>query len=230
MKELFIEKSLDFYLKFLNVDKKKFWAFRILLGAGLFLSMFLIFIMLKNPLFLIAAPILSYIGYKLPYFQIVGKKDQVDIVNSFLFPNFLRTFLSLLATQGNVYQTLLASVSYTEDPLKSELEKFVNKIEKKNNRQSYLDFAAYIGSNEAFLIMSMIYEFSTVGTNKDMMTELERYIGSIQQNKTRELKEEKVRRIERHSNLPLISVVGLVLVFSLSLLYFYTANISTLIQ
>lgn len=228
MKELFVEKSLDFYIKFLKVNKKKFWTMRLTLGLGLFFLLVLAFLKFKNPWFLVGSPILGYVGYKLPYIKIVSMKNRVDIVNSFLFPNFLRTFISLLGTQGNVFQTLSATIPYLDEPIKSEVSKFVKKIEKNNAREYYLEFAEYIGSNEAYLIMSMIYEFSNVGTHKDMLTELERYIDDIQQNKTKQLKQYKIYKMEKHANLPVVSTVVFVLIFSLSCMYYYISNLGSM--
>lgn len=201
---------------------------RLTLGLGLFFLLVLAFLKFKNPWFLVGSPILGYVGYKLPYIKIVSMKNRVDIVNSFLFPNFLRTFISLLGTQGNVFQTLSATIPYLDEPIKSEVSKFVKKIEKNNAREYYLEFAEYIGSNEAYLIMSMIYEFSNVGTHKDMLTELERYIDDIQQNKTKQLKQYKIYKMEKHANLPVVSTVVFVLIFSLSCMYYYISNLGSM--
>lgn len=227
MKDLFIEKSLDFYLTFLKMNKKKFWVTRVLLAFFFFLFFIVIFLKIHNIWLVIAAPIVSYVGYKLPYWKLISMKNRIEIVNSFLFPHFLRTFLSLLGTQGNVFQTLVATIPYLEEPLKSEVEQLVEKIENRNDREYYLEFAKYIGSNEAYLIMSMIYEFSMVGTNKSMLTELERYIESIQQNKTQELKGYKIVRMEKNANIPLVSTVVFMLIFTLSVMYYFVSNLGT---
>lgn len=229
MKELFVEKSLDFYLHFLNVNKRKFWTQRIVLSVFIFVMLLFFFLASKITLFLILSPVLTYLVYKIPYFKIIGAKNHVDIVNSFLFPHFLRTFLSLLATQGNVFQTLVATIPYLDDPLKSEVEKLIKKIGEKNDRKYYLEFAEYVGSNEAYLIMSMIYEFSIVGTNSDLLSALENYINSIQTNKMTELKRYKLNKMEKHANIPVYISVGFVLVFTFSLMYFYISNMSNLL-
>jgi len=226
VKELFIENSLDFYIRFLKVNKKKFWAYRIFLGLAIFLILALVFLKTQNVFVILLAPMLAYIGYKLPYIQMVSRKNMVDMVNSFLFPEFLRTFISLLGTQGNVFQTLTATIPYIEEPLKSEVEKLVAAIEKDNDRKHYLALAEYIDSNEAYLIMSMIYEFSLIGTNKEMLDELERYVEDIQNNKTQELKRFKIYRMEKNANIPLVTTIVFVLIFTLSSMFYYANTLS----
>lgn len=227
LKGIFVERSLNFYIRFLNVNKKKFWAYRIFLALSMLLIFVLLFVKLQNIFILFVAPLLVYLGYKLPYMQMVRKKNSVDMVNSFLFPEFLRTFISLLGTQGNVFQTLVASIPYIEEPLRGEVEKLVAAIERDNDRKHYLALAEYIGSNEAYLIMSMIYEFSLVGMNKEMLDELERYVEDIQNNKTQELKRVKLYHMQRNANIPLVSTIVFVLFFTLSSMFYFAQDLGS---
>lgn len=225
MKDLFVEKGLEVTLKYLKINTRKFWTMRILLGVGVLLMLIMAFAKTHNVWFIVISPFVAYGGYKIPYLKVSSIKNRAGIINAFLFPKFLRTFISLLGTQGNVYQTLVATIPFLDEPLKSEVERLVIKIEKSNDRKHYLDFADFIDSNEAYLIMSMIYEFSMVGTSKEMLSELERYIEEIQKNKTSELQQHKVVKMEKHSNLPVINSVLFILAFTFSIMYYYISQV-----
>ncbi|GAA2776160.1 hypothetical protein GCM10010451_68710 [Streptomyces virens] len=125
----------------------------------------------------------------------------------------MRYFISLLSTQGNVYQTLKATIPYIHEPMKSKLEKLVEDLDRQNinNREAFLEFAESIGSSEAFMIMEMIFEFHEEGINKEDVQELENTINNLQQNKINELIEYKVNQMGKHAN-PIL-VYGLIFIF-----------------
>src|SRR5690625_6360346 len=81
-------------------------------------------------------------SYKIPYIDLIRKKRRDNIIKKFMFPTFLRYFISLLDTQGNVYQTLRATVPYLSEPIKTEVIKMVVKLEQQNvnNRDAFMDF------------------------------------------------------------------------------------------
>lgn len=169
---------------------------------------------------LIAMPIVGFLGYKVPYIELINRKGKEDLIKQYMFPTFLRYFISLLDTQGNVYQTLKATVPYMKDPLKTEVASLVLKLEKQNvnSRDAFMDFAEYIGSSEAHMVMGMIYEFNEEGISKDDIRELEDMIKNLQENKTDELIEQKVLSMDKHAN-P-IMVYGLIFVFAFTILVF----------
>lgn len=217
MIEMLTEKNKNMYFDYFRIEPKNFFVKRLLM-ASLFLFAFLVCLYAFDQISLLAlSPLVLILGYKVPYMELVSKKQKSDIIKQYMFPTFLRYFISLIDTQGNVYQTLKAVSRYIGEPIRSELEKFVAKLEEKNvnNRDAFMEFAEFIGSSEAHMIMNMIYEFNENGINKDDLLELENTVTHLQENKTNELIEYKVSSMGKHAN-P-------VLIYSLTYIFAFTA-------
>src|SRR5690625_3392127 len=129
---LLIEKDFHIYEEYFRLDRKKFMTRRFFIGLLLPVLFILIYMLVKNNILLYTLPLVAILGYKLPYIDLVRKKRKDDIIKQYLFPTFLRYFISLLDTQGNVYQTLRATVPYMSEPIKTEVIKMVVKLEQQN--------------------------------------------------------------------------------------------------
>lgn len=212
MSEFILEKNRELYYSHFHIDEKKFFNKRLLMAILFFLVYAMIIFQTQNIWLIAGIPVVMFIGFKIPYLELVSKKSQHDIVKQYEFPTFLRYFISLLNTQGNVYQTLKATIPYVHEPMKSEIEKLVGKLDQQNvnNRDAFIEFAESIGSSEAYMIMEMIFEFHEEGINKEDVQELENTINSLQENKVNELIEYKVNKMGKHAT-PII-VYGLIFV------------------
>src|SRR5690625_768134 len=202
--QLVKEKYLNAYLEYFDRDKKQFTFYRIIYGSVLFFIFATGVLLLQEYLWFLVTPIAFFIGYKMPYWSLISSKKKSDLTVSFLFPQFLQSFMALLQSSGNIYQTLKVTTDYINDPLKSELEKLVNNIEEGNHRDDYMAFANFIGTNEAYMIMDMIYQFSEFGVKKEAINELESYVQSLQENKVNELIERKMLSVEKYGYTPKI--------------------------
>lgn len=213
MTEILFEKNRELYYAHFHIDERKFFKKR--LSTSLVFLLFYVAVILsyKNIWLIAGIPIVMLIGFKLPYADLVSRKSKHDIIKQYEFPAFLRYFISLLNTQGNVYQTLKATIPYIHDPLRTELKKLVKNLEEHNvdNRDAFIEFAESVGSSEAYMIMEMIFEFHEEGINKEDVRELESTINSLQENKVNELIEYKVGKMTRHAD-PIL-VYGLVFIF-----------------
>ncbi|MFD2658477.1 type II secretion system F family protein [Gracilibacillus thailandensis] len=211
--EFLLERNRQLYYSHFHIDEKKFFNKRLMMALAFFLIYAVIIFRTGNVWLIAGVPIVMFIGFKIPYLELVSKKNQHDIIIQYEFPTFLRYFISLLSTQGNVYQTLKATIPYIHEPMKSKLEKLVEDLDRQNinNREAFLEFAESIGSSEAFMIMEMIFEFHEEGINKEDVQELENTINNLQQNKINELIEYKVNQMGKHAN-PIL-VYGLIFIF-----------------
>lgn len=196
--ELWKESYLDAYLDYFKKTKKEFKVTRLIYGSILFLIFAMGFLIMGEYLYLLFTPIAFFVGFKLPYYNLMSTKKKDDLIISFLFPQFLQSFMALLASSGNVYQTLKLTATYVNDPLKSQLEKLVANIEKDNKREYYLEFAEFVDNNEAYMIMDMIYQFSEYGVKKETLEDLRSYIQGLDENKVNELIEKKVLSAEKY--------------------------------
>lgn len=228
--ELLKETNLEVYLRYFQRDAKPFKIIRIIYGL-LFLMFFATSALLfENYLLLIGSPIVAIIGYKFPYLNLILRKEKQNLIVSFLFPEFLQSFMALLSSSGNVYQTLVASVPHVGEPIKSELEKLIRNIEKENKREYYLEFAEYIGTSEAYMILDLIYQFSEFGIKKDALQQIEQYIQSIVENKTEELIEKKMSVMDVLSFPPLLISLVLVFGFAVVLFLYYMQDVSDVLK
>lgn len=226
--EFFTEKNRDLYFEYFKINPKQFIKKRILLALLSFVVYLAVIIQFKQPLLWLGLPIVLYLAYKVPYLELIQSKNKSDIVKQYLFPTFLRYFLALIDTQGNVYQTIKATIEYVNEPLKSELEKLVKKLDENNvqNREAFMEFADFINSSESRMIMGILYDFHEVGINKSDLKELEHTLNSLQENKVNELIEYKVDRLNKHAD-PIMAY-GLAFVFGFTgiVLMAYLSNIN----
>ena len=212
-KELMLESSRDTYLEYFKENKSAFLMKRIILAVLFGLIGIAITIILKMPILILVALILAGFGFKMPYMQLLSRKSNADMLKTFMFPQFLRYFIALYSTQGNVYKTLIETSKYLDDPLKSRLEQFIKEIGEENAYEKYVDFAEYIGTTDAQLVMSMIYSFSEQGAVKEELDELERASKKINENKMIETINYKTKKQEVYMNYAVLLSVGYLLAF-----------------
>lgn len=214
MEKFISEKYRDDYLEYFGKNARKFLLQRVVFGLIMLIVVAAAGIMFGKLWIILVSPIGGFIGYKFPYIQLVKDKAHDDMLKSFIFPQFLRYFIALIGTQGNVYQTLVATVSYMGGEVGRKLEEFIAKIEIDNNHEYYTDFAEYIGTNESHMVMSMLYDFSEKGVVKEELEELERTIDKLNENKTNQMVQFKTDEQEKYMNTPIFSSIFFVMSFA----------------
>lgn len=227
VKELLFETNLNSYLNYFKLEKKSFNSFRWILALFLFFMPILAGLFLPGHyshykvLLIVLAPVVGFLGFKMSYIDLLLKKKNDQLLIEYAFPQFLRYFISLIQVKGNVYQALIATVPYIEEPLKSQVELLTKRIASGNKREAYMDFADFINTSEASMIMSIIYDFSEDGIKSESLQALEQYIFNMYNNKMNELIDKKVNKMENYSKYPLIFSVLFVLSFVAVLFYHY---------
>lgn len=227
VKELLFETNLNSYLNYFKMEKKSFNSFRWILALFLFFMTILAGLFLPGHyshykvLLIVLAPVVGFLGFKMSYIDLLLKKKNDQLLIEYAFPQFLRYFISLIQVKGNVYQALIATVPYIEEPLKSQVELLTKRIASGNKREAYMDFADFINTSEASMIMSIIYDFSEDGIKSESLQALEQYIFNMYNNKMNELIDKKVNKMENYSKYSLIFSVLFILSFVAVLFYHY---------
>lgn len=221
LSELISEQELDKVLGYFGRNKRKFSIIRAIYGVLFGIIGLGVFIYLKDFTYLILVPALALLGYKLPYHGLLTEKKKRDTLNSHMFPQFVTNFLASLPTSGNVYQTLVETLPFTEDPMRRELEKLIGNIEEKNDREDYLDFAEYVGTSDAYMVMDVIYQFSEYGIKSDALRELQVYILELEKNKMDELIERKIVGMDYIGYIPIFISMFMLMGFAGVLIYHY---------
>ena len=231
MNEVLNEKNRVAYLDYFNIKKSKFLFQRILSSALLVFIVLAIGLAGNKPFFLFLTPIAFFLGYKMPYMNLLSMKRHADTLKQYSFPTFLRYFLILSETQGNVINTLKATLIYLDRPTEIEVTKIIKSLEEgENRRKAFMDFADYIGTIEANMVMDMIYNFDQDGIDKDSLHELEELVEKLQENKTNEFITKSVNSMESHANPYIFSSMGFMFGFIgiviMSYLSLVTQNLS----
>lgn len=213
-KELLLETMRKPYLELFQKDAKKFLTNRLVLGIVMAIMVYFVFGEDFGTVGKIVLTSASFIaGFKIPYWQLLVMKDNHEMMKTFLFPQFLRFFIALYSTHGNVYQTLIASAKYVDEPMQSRILEFIEDIGESNDYDHYVDFADYVGTNEAQVVMSIIYNFTERGVVKEELEELERASKKILANKFEEAVIIKARKQEEFINYVVFLSIGYLLVF-----------------
>lgn len=228
--ELIREERINDLLDFFEQDRRKFKKTRFIFAFLLLILGFLIFSLHPDIPFLLI-PIAGFvIGYKYPYYSLMSKKRKQDILNAYLFPEFVQSFIALIPTSSNVYQTLLAVYPYTKEPLKSKLGDLIQKIQKENKREYYLEFAEFINTSEAFMVMDMIYQFSQFGIKKESLKELQNYMSEIQKNRMDEIINKKMNSMENYAYFPIFIPLTFIVSFAALVLLYYWSQVSSAVS
>lgn len=225
--ELIRESQRTALLRFFGKEEKEFKKTQWIMGALFGLVGIMLLLIVKKPTLAFIPFLTFFVGYKYPYFKLLSNKKSEDTLNSYLFPEFIQSFLALLPTSGNVYQTLKATIRYTKDPLRSKLIQLVEKIEEDNDRQYYLEFAEMVNTSEAFMVMDMIYQFSEYGVKKEALKELQSYIGEIHKNRVNEIIDRKMGQMEYIGFLPIFISILTVIVFAGALFWHYWQGVTS---
>lgn len=218
-KELLLETMRDTYLDLFEKNKNSFLMTRIVIALGLGVLGFLFTFDFSTTIQIVTAIVLAFGGFKLPYYQLLVTKSNEDVLKTFIFPQFLRFFIGLYATQGNVYLTLQATSQYVDEPLYTELMNFIDDIGEENDYARYVEFADFVGTTDAQLVMAMIYNFSEKGAVQEELDELERASKKILENKFEEAVLYKGGKQETFMSYIVLLAVGYLLSFVASVLY-----------
>lgn len=224
--ELVREERIEEILSYYNKDRKGFFKIRLIYTILLTLiaAMFILYSQKYN---LFYVPIIAMVvGYKMPYYSLLSKKSKDDYLNSYLFPELIENFMALIPSSGNVYQALVAVLPYSRGPLKERLGKLIEKIEEDNRREDYLEFANYVGTSEAYMVMDMIYQFSEFGIKKEALKELQDYIAEIQKNRVDELIEKKMGSMEGLGYIPIFISMFTIIGFAGVLFVYYMGGVT----
>lgn len=225
--EVLREKYLDLYLEYFHLSKKNYRITQWALTVIIFMLYSLGVMITKNYTFLVGLPVVVFAANRYSYFSLVLRNRNANIEKTFLFPEFLRYFLSVVETSGNLYTALQNTILYVKGPVQSQLKLLVEKIEKDNKREYYLEFAEFIGSSEANMVMSIIYEFSEYGIKKEALQELELFIDKIQENRINELIDKKVEVMDLYAVPALFLSVLFVAGFAGIVFMYYMNKISS---
>lgn len=217
--EILFERNRNVYLEYFKIDKGAFLKRRLMIGLGLLVLFGVIALVLSSMKLLMFAPLFGLVGYKLPYFEILNNKSQDDLIREYLFPDFVKCFLALIESQGNVYQTLKATIPRVKQPLRAEVEKLVSSLETSsvNTHDDFMRFADAVGSHDAYNIVSILHEFHEEGVSKEDLRSLEDTANKLQENKVNVFIINKANTIEKHANPLLVYTLFWIISFTMIL-------------
>ncbi|PGR83703.1 hypothetical protein [Bacillus cereus] len=210
LREIILEENKEYYYRTLGINVKLFHRQRVQGVISFVIIWFVIFALQMylngfttiTLLAFLSAPLFGYLGWKNQYYKMVQLYNKRKDHLSFLFPEFLTTFISLLGSSqsdGNIIQTLRLTSDYVRDPLKAQLTYLVDSVTKNPDPESayeaFMNFSEFIGTREASQVMMLVYEMYRYGTNESALAELEEKIDRLNDNKLDELVVRKSQRL-----------------------------------
>ncbi|PGT89975.1 hypothetical protein [Bacillus thuringiensis] len=209
LKEIILEENREEYFRSLGINVRLFQRQRV---QGVIAFIVLWFALFAGQMYLngftsmtlvvfISAPLFGYLGWKNQYIKMLQMYKKRKDKLSFMFPEFLTTFISLLGSQsgGNIIQTLRLTGDYVNEPLKAQLNILVESVTKNADPESaynaFMSFANFVGTKEASQVMMLIYEMYIHGTDEGALAELEEKIDRLNDNKLDELVIRKSSRL-----------------------------------
>lgn len=155
-----------------------------------------------------------FIGFKMSYIiliQEIKKRKQIRVEQ---FPVFLNYFSALVVVNNlNVVNTIGATINYLNEPMKSEVTKLHKSLMSGDGRDAFLDFARFIGTADALMVIGVLSDFNDYGVDTLKLRELEATVNKLND----AIIDEKIIRqatsIESYANYSLLGVIFFVFVF-----------------
>lgn len=225
MNELLRETTRDEYLEYFSIDKHKFKRKRITTAFIYALLALALLLVTEKNLFIVLVPILGFLGYKMPFINLLAKKDQDALVREHSFPTFLSFFIVLISSHNNVYSALKATEEHINSPLKEELQKLIDALEtSQDRREAYMRFANFIGKSTAVSAMDVIYQCDVDGVSRDALHDLEDLNDKLSANVRAMKLEKEANSIQKYGTPALALALGFVMIFVFSMLLHVTTT------
>lgn len=227
--ELLREEQLPYILAYYKKDQKHFTKSRkigMLLYAFLALIVLLFFGKLVSMWYIV--PLAALIGYKLPYIKLISKKNKDDHINAYLFPRFISSYIALIGSTQNPYDTLKLTVPYIKGELQDKVIQLIEGIDRDGSRDHFIAVADYVNTTEAYMVMDRLYTFQTHGVDEDALKELEQHIAEIQNNRMDDLIKVKMTRMESVGLMPLFISMVFVIGFAGILMIYYLQDVGSI--
>jgi len=196
-----------------DVDVEKLFNIRLRNGFITIALVMLLSLSRLNFVFVLAAVIIGFIVFKLPYFQLTGyyKKNLYTI--NLMLPYYLKS-LEILIQHYTVPVAMARSIDTAPDIFKPGLQRLVEKIEAGNSTvDPYMDFAKEYPVRDSMRMMRLLYRLS-LGAQENKQTQLEQFSKTVStlQNKSREQKyKDRLDTMEKKTMIMLCATGGGVL-------------------
>lgn len=217
--EFLLERRKTEYLQFMGMTKKELFRVRLVfvimfLMIGMGLTMFVLKDLTQLQQY--GIPLLAaFLGFKFPYFKLMKDKKAMEEKIAGLFPEFLQAFATAELTNKIMFQTLSASVPFTPQPIKARLIHLLEQIAQEGDkREFYMEFARFINTPDAYIIMDQIYKFSVQGYNEETMEKLRNNILEIQKNTMEFIIKKKTETMDSFGIIPLLATFIFITIFA----------------
>jgi hypothetical protein len=224
---ILFEKNLDTYLSYFQISKKAFLRSRLKMVLVILIVFSTFIFFNQKPYYILFSPIIFFLAWKLPFLFLLRQKNYDGLLKTYLFPNFLKLFICLFPVKETVLRTLQSTTDYLENgSFLRELKLLISEIEGRNCDTSmpFIKFADYIGTSEAHLVMSFLYEFDQQGIKKEELLTLESIVQDMHENMVNEICLIKENKMMKFANPPIFLALTFIFSFVLSIFYYYLAN------
>ncbi len=193
-----------------DVNANKYYSARVRDGIVTIILMIFIFLTKLNFLFIVAALLIGFVAFKLPYMQLkTFYKNNLHKIN-LLLPYYLKS-LEILIQHYTVPVALSKSIKTAPEIFKPGLEKLIAKIEAGDSSvDPYMDFAKEYQVRDSMRMMRLLYRLS-LGSQENKQEKLMMFARTVStlQNKSREQKyRDRLESMEKRTMFMLGSTVA----------------------
>lgn len=221
MMDFITEEHREEYFRKLYIDVNKFHSQRVnftfIFGfLGLFIAIALMVVLKFSIatvlLGILVVALMSYMGWKYMYLTLSSELKRQDARLGLVFPEFLQVFISLLHVNpgANVVTLMEGTIPYLEEPIKTQVIRLTKRIYEDasadNIRDSFNEFASYIGTSESKRTLDMVYEMYMEGVNERTLSELDSKIQAMNENSVTSYVEAKSKKIQNKSMVCIIAM------------------------
>lgn len=156
----------------------------------------------------------GFIGFKVIYFRLMNEVKNRMGIRKAQFPEFLKYFNSLITVNNNnIVRTLESTLEYVPEPLNSEIQKLVDRAYENEGREAFMDFARFIGTSEAIMIMGVLSDFNEHGVDSHKLRDMEDTVAKMKENIINQKIIRQANAIEKYANTSLLASIGFVVLF-----------------
>ena len=163
---------------------------------------------------LIGGIIGGVMGFKIIYFRLRNEVKNRMNIRKAQFPEFLKYFNALVSVNNNnIVRTLESTSEYMQEPLKEKVDELVGRAYQNEGREAFMEFARFIGTSEAIMIMGVLSDFNEHGVDAKKLKDMEETVSKMNEAMLNERIIREANAIEKYANTSLLASIGFVVMF-----------------
>lgn len=172
--------------------------------------------------------IFAIVSYFIPVYDLKQKRNNIQMKNDLLFPNYIKILLTLLHN-NTLYRALEESRRYVNRDLEKSINLFLIDLDHDTSLEPYLKFANRFNSTNSRMVMTMLYYYANESDNIVYLETINKQNDKIKNNQLDELSIKKADKMQKYGTHVQIIVICQIICFIGYLIYTIATSIFTAI-